>query len=73
MNKYIIAYVSLFENQLTQTLVEATSERDAMLKYLAAKQDIVFDEQELLGLEDVASLVEKCFDMDSNISVYKLD
>ncbi len=73
MNKYIIAYVSLFENQLTQTLVEATSERDAMLKYLAAKQDIVFDEQELLDLEDVDSLVEKCFDMDSNISVYKLD
>lgn len=73
MNKYIVAYISLFENQLTQTLVEATSERDAMLKYLAEKQDITFEEDELLAMEDADQLVECCFNMDSNISAYKLD
>lgn len=73
MNKYIVAYLSLFENELTQTLVEATSERDAMLKYLAQCQDVVFDEKELLGLETIDLLVEQCYNMDSHISAFKLD
>lgn len=73
MNKYIVAYVSLFENQLIQTLVEATSERDAMLKYLSQYQDITFEEQELLSMEDQDQVVEYCLGIDSNISVYKLD
>ncbi len=73
MNKYIVAYISLFENVLTQTLVEATSERAAMLKYLEEHQDINFDEQELLAAEGADQIVDYCFNMDSHISVYKLD
>ena len=72
MNKYIVAYISMYENNLTQTLVEATSERDAMLKYLAGNQDITFEEDELLSMEDPDQLVERCFNMDSNISAYRV-
>jgi len=73
MNKYVIAYVSLFENVLTQTLVEATSEKDAMLKYLAENQNIIFEEGELLNIEDAGQLSEYCLNMDCQISGYKLD
>jgi hypothetical protein len=73
MNKYVVAYVSTFENVLYQKIVESTSERQAMLDYLAQCQDIVFDESDLLSMEDVDQLVECCFNMDSNISALQID
>lgn len=72
MNKYIVAHLNVNDNKLTQTLVEETSERAAMLKYLAQYQDVTFDEQELLNMESAAEVVEMCFNFDTNISVYKI-
>ncbi len=34
MNKYIVAHVNQFDNELTQTLIEAESDLDAALLYL---------------------------------------
>jgi hypothetical protein len=73
MNKYIVAYISQFEHVLYQQPVWSTSERQAMLEYLAQYQDIVFDEQELLSMESVDQVIECCRNMDSNISVYSID
>ena len=71
MNKYIIAYISLFENQLKQVLVEAHTEVDAAYQYMAAYEDIVFELHERLNT--LTEVIEQAHDMDSNISVYKLD
>lgn len=72
MNKYIVAYLSLHYNVLSQTEIEATSERDAMIKYLARFEDITFTEQDLLSMEDAESIASTCFDMDSFISAYQI-
>ena len=71
MSKYIVAYLSLFDNQLKQVLVEATNEVSAAYKYLAQYEDILFEDHELHNnMEDVS---EQLFNMDSNISVYTLN
>lgn len=67
MNKYIVAYISFFNNILSQIPVEANSDFEAALKYLAQYQDIVDPE-----VADFDSLVSLCFDWDSAISVYKI-
>jgi hypothetical protein len=72
MNKYIVAYIGLFENQLKQTLVEATSESLAVYKYLAEFEDITFEDFEKHNnIEDIAEMLYNM--VGSNISVYKLD
>ena len=71
MNKYIVAYLSLFDNKLKQVLVEAKDEVSAVYKYLAEQEDILFEDYELHNnMEDVS---EQLFNMDSNISVYTLN
>lgn len=72
MNKYIVAYVSQFDTNLTQTLIEANSEVEAMLQYLAQVQDITFDETDTYDLSTVDAITETCFNFDSNISVFQL-
>lgn len=71
MNKYIIAYISLFENQLKQTLIEAESESLAAYKYLAEFEDINFEDFEKHN--NIEDITEMMFNMDNNISIYKLD
>ena len=72
MNKYIVAYLSSFDGNLTQKLVEGTSKRDAALRYLEQEQDVMFDECDLLEMESYDALLECCFNMDSHISVYEI-
>lgn len=72
MNKYVVAYIPMFSNLLLQTVVEATSDRDAMIKYLAQFEDICFTEEELLEMQDADSIAEACYDMDCNISVIRI-
>jgi len=73
MNKYIVAHVNQFDNELTQTLIEADSELDAALLYLAEYQDCAFDPSEQERFADLCSLIETCYDMDMNISVFKIE
>ena len=71
MNKYIVAYISLFENQLKQTLIEADNEALAVYKYLAEFEDITFEDYEKHNnMEDISEMLHN---RDSSISVYKLD
>jgi hypothetical protein len=72
MNKYIVAYIGLFENQLKQTLVEADNESLAAYKYLAEFEYITFEDYEKHNnMEDISEML---YNMDgSNLSVYKLD
>ena len=73
MNKYIVAHVNQFDNELTQTLIEAESDLDAALLYLGLKQDCVFDPSEQERFTDLGKLIETCYDMDMNISVFKIE
>ncbi len=73
MAKYIVAHVNQFDNELTQTLIEADSELEAALSYLGLKQDCVFDPSEQERFTDLGDLVEMCYDMDMNISVFKIE
>ncbi len=73
MNQYIVAHVNQFDNELTQTLVEATSELEAALLYLAEYQDCVFIEGEQDEFSDLNDLIRACYDMDMNISVFKIE
>lgn len=51
MNKYVVAFCDETQSDIVQQIVEATSMRDAALKYLAQFQDITFDEDDLLYAE----------------------
>lgn len=73
MKKYVVAYMSLCENELLQTIVESTSKRSALLQYLATNQDIVFDEEDLLNMEHYEQVVEQAFNMDSYISAFEIE
>lgn len=73
MKKYVIAYISLFENELTQTIVYSTSLRAAVLEFLATTQDIVFDETDLLNMESYGQVVEQVFNMDSYINALEIE
>ena len=68
MNKYIVAYISFFDHVLLQAEIEAASDFEAAIKYLAMYQDITDIEE----VSDLDSLVSLCFNWDSTISVYKI-
>jgi hypothetical protein len=72
MNRYVVAYISFYDNFLHQCIVESTSKRQAMLDYLAQCQDITFDEADLMSMEDADEVMEMCFNMDSCISVIRI-
>ncbi len=71
MNKYIVAYLSMFENELKQVMIEADNEIDAAYQYLAEREDILYDADERRST--LKLLIEDIFNMDGNLSVYKLD
>ena len=72
MNKYMVACMDFFDNELVQLPISADSELDAMFKYLAQQRDIVFDEDALPRLDTAETLKEQCFDMDMLISAIKI-
>ena len=73
MNKYVVAYTQESENDISQAIVEATSDRDAIIKYLATFQDITFTETELLSMEDVDLLTEYCLSyMAASVAVVQI-
>lgn len=60
MKQFVVAYLSLFEGELKQELVEACSADEAMRKYLEVGTDV-------LDIEMYAA------DTDSFINAYELD
>jgi hypothetical protein len=72
MNTYVVAFISFFDNELRQKVVESTSKRQAMLDYLASYQDLVFDETDLLAMEDAEAVMEMCFNLDCAISAIEI-
>lgn len=64
MNKYIVAFISFHDNELTQELIEADSEVEAVKIKLG--ETLYGDETTLEELKSLA------FDCESMISVYKL-
>jgi len=73
MKKYVIAYISLFENELIQTILYSTSRRAAVLDFLATTQDIVFEEEDLLNMESYGQVVEQIANMDSYINAIEIE
>ena len=74
MNKYVVAYSYPNDSEIFQQVIYSTSKRDAAIKYLSEFQDIVFEEQELLSIEDFDLLAEHCWDyLEVSISVLELD
>ena len=74
MNKYVVAYSYPNDSEIFQQLIYSTSKRDAAIKYLSEFQDIVFEEQELLSIEDFDLLAEHCWDyLEVSISVLQID
>jgi hypothetical protein len=69
-NKYVVAYISLFENNLKQVIVEAESELDAAYQYLAEKEDIFYDAED--RTDSLEALIDQMYNMDSNLSVIKI-
>ena len=64
MNKYIVAYISLHDNVMTQELIEASSEFEAAKIKLGT--EAWGDE------ENLEQLKVSAFDMHSMISVYQI-
>lgn len=61
MNKYVVSYVSFFENQILSKIIFADSKLDSMKKYLLE------EEGSLCELDDITSeeeLKELCFNCD---------
>lgn len=67
MNKYIVAYISFFDNELKQTPITADSPFEAALQYLKVHENITDFE-----VPDLESLVHWCFDCDSTIQVIEI-
>ncbi|MGL5729079.1 MAG: hypothetical protein ACRCYD_14665 [Plesiomonas sp.] len=67
--RYCVVYVNLFCNDLTQQIVDADSEIDAI--YKSGKADI--DKGELDGFETIKQIQDHFYDRDQLISVIKVD
>ena len=61
MNKYVVAYCG-DDDCISQAIVEAMSDRDALIKYLAKFQDTCFSGSELLSMEDADAVMDYCYD-----------
>lgn len=72
MNTYVVAYISFYDNELRQNVIQSTSKRQAMLDYLAQYQDLVFNEADLLTMNDAEAIMDVCFNMDSAISAIEI-
>lgn len=66
MKKYCVAYANLFDNELTQKLVDATDELDAVV---VAGHATIEEKQEW---SDVEEMEQYFFDGDSLISVIEI-
>lgn len=64
MNKYVVAFISFHDNILTQEIIEAESEFEAIKAKLGT--DCYGDEQ---SVEELKSLA---FDCDCMVSAYKI-
>jgi len=74
MKKYVVAYSYPNDSEIFQQLIYSTSKRDAAIEYLSSFQDIVFEESQLLEMEDFDLLVEHCWDyLEVSISVLELE
>ena len=74
MKKYVVAYNYPNDSEIFQQLISSTSRRQAALKYLSEFQDIVFEEDQLLQMEDFDLLVEHCWDyLEVSISVLEIE
>jgi len=62
MNKYVVAYISSFDSELKQEIVEASSEVNALLWYIS-------DWTRPDDLDTVEAIQQYIFDCDSAISV----
>ncbi len=74
MNRYIVAYSYPNDSEIFQQEIYSTSKRDAAVKYLSEFQDIIFEENQLLDMEDFDLLAEHCWDyLEVSISVLQID
>ena len=62
MNKYVVAYIQEHETHISHAIVEATSDREALIKYLAQFQDTCFSESELLAMEGAEGVMDYCYE-----------
>lgn len=62
MSKYVVAYISFFDNELKQEVVEASSEVNALLWFIS-------DRTRPDDLDTVEAIQQHMFDCDSAISV----
>lgn len=65
MKKYVVSYMSYFDNEVIMKLVLAVSSNVAILKVLELNGIVV----EHLDLED---LIEECFNMDLAVGVIEV-
>lgn len=68
--RFIVAYISFFDNELTQELVVAKDWREAVIKRVGADYLDDFAVQ-LAGMEQ-EDLGDFFFDVDAQLSVYEL-
>lgn len=64
MNKYVVGYLSLFENELLLEIVEAESRLRAMLSYLDLSEEEFPDEEAVHNF---------CTNCDSSINVIQIN
>jgi len=69
MNKYVIAYSFVSENEIEICKVEGTSKREAVLKFAREHLDMEFSEQEYMEMEDLDTVLDKLYDMDLVVAV----
>lgn len=72
MNKYVVAYLSFFGNELKQKIVEADSELEAGLKFMGIYTVESLDDNALSSISDIDELDEFLSNCDSTIRVIKI-
>jgi hypothetical protein len=71
MNTYVVAYLSLYDGELLQAVVDANNKLEAYKSFLANRQGKE-DASWFLDIETVEELENALFDMESYISAIQI-
>jgi hypothetical protein len=60
MNRYVIAFINLFDFHLDQMIIEAKSPTEAIIQYLRDVRQWEMEDCEELTVEELRALVSEC-------------
>ena len=71
MNKFVVGYISFFDNVLKVEIVEATDWKDALVKHSCISNDKYFVEM-IQNYESMDELIDVVYDCDATFNVIEI-